>query len=285
MWIKYGANSIGSWATWVDAEKGPPPPKPTTFRDRYLSVRNDSKDTLTVSVQAQFVAGKGLRWLPADPRKAATAWTYSIAPGKTLDLKRPDTKSYLHAVRVRVWATNGSAKKTWTEHKGSDLTVTAKSYAAAQRERFTHVLAAPDAPKVAPEDVLRAAGEAKAAKKYAEAREHYALFTELFPNDDRAHEARFWIGWTLHEEASYWEALYALRDTVIAAPSDSYFVSLSHYYLALSNVSLGYCGYATRNFELVAYGELNTDAEWQKAARDWIAYLHKDDGKLCATWD
>lgn len=290
MWIKYGANSIGSWATWVDAEKAPPPEKLTKLKDRYVSVRNDSKDTLTVSVQAQVPDGSGYKWMPADPKKPidpkkANAWTFKIEPGKTLDLKRPDTKSLVRAKRVRVWATDSAAKKTWNEHKDKDLVVTKNSYSAGKRERLTHVLAAADVPKVVPEDVLQAAGEAKEKKKYGDAREQYALFAELFPDDDRAHEARFWIGWTLHEEGNYWDALYALRDTLIAAPPDNFFVSLSHYYLGLANVSLGYCGYATRNFELVAHGELNTDPEWEKASADWIAHLHKDDGKLCANWD
>ena len=283
MWIKYGANSIGSYATWVDAEKTAQPEKTTKYKDRYVSVRNGTKDKLTVYLQAQ-VPGTSYAWKPADPAKAATAWKFEVAPGKTLNLIRPDIKEGMRAKRVRIWASDSTGKKTWNDYKDKDL-VLATSYSAVKRERMTHVFADPNAPKIEADKVLRAAGEAKAANKLADARAQYTLFTELFPEDPRAHEARFWIGWTLHQEGSYWDALYALRDMIVASPEHHPVLPIAFYYVALSNVGLGYCGYATRNFEVVAFGEIGAELEWKTAAKKWIDDLHKDDGTLCANWE
>lgn len=36
MWIKYGSNAVGSWATWAEPGRSAPPPRPA-FSDRYLS--------------------------------------------------------------------------------------------------------------------------------------------------------------------------------------------------------------------------------------------------------
>ena len=48
-----GSNSIGAWASWVDAVKVKKPVAAgATFTDRYVSVQNDSGKDLVVSVVA-----------------------------------------------------------------------------------------------------------------------------------------------------------------------------------------------------------------------------------------
>jgi len=80
-------------------------------------------------------------------------------------------------------------------------------------------------------------------------------------------------------------ALQAFSDMIAAAPKDDLYVGYASYYAGNAYAALGFCGYAVRMYEVVAYGELDLDATWVKAAKDHIKALNADDGAICANWD
>jgi C1A family cysteine protease len=285
IWVKYGANSIGYLSNWVDAEKvSKPPPEDKLYKDRYVSLRNDTGEDLDVFVQALVPSGSSFKWLPADPDKSAQAWKFRVAKGKTLDPKRPDTNKFLRAKSLRVWATSTDAKRTWNEFKGKTVNVAKSSYKAAQRARFTQPFNKGGGVPAA-DDVLLEAHELKDASKLAAAREKFELFTELFPEDGRVHEARFWAGWTENQEGNHWEATETLFEMISAAPESDDNLPFAFYYLGDSYSQIGYCGYAVRTFEVVALGEIDAPKEWIKASKDMIKFLNDDEGSICENWD
>jgi hypothetical protein len=72
---------------------------------------------------------------------------------------------------------------------------------------------------------------------------------------------------------------------IVASPEDNEFQSYAYYYLGDSYAALGFCGYAVRTLEVVAYGELDAPKEWVKAAKAMIKFLNDDDGAVCQNWD
>ena len=72
---------------------------------------------------------------------------------------------------------------------------------------------------------------------------------------------------------------------IVAAPEGHEFQAFAFYYLGDSYASLGYCGYAVRTLEVVAYGDVEAPKEWVKAAKDLIKFLNDDDGATCENWD
>jgi len=284
MWIKYGVNQVGYLATWVDAEKKQkPPPEEKLFRDRYVSLKNDSGEDLDVQIQAQVLSGKNWVWVPEDPDKSTKAFAVRLPRGQTLDVKRPDNGKYLRAKKLRFWAK--SSKNAWNDFKSKAMNVASKSYRATARESFVQVFpkAATAAPR--PEDVMTAAHELKEANKLAAARDKYRSFVELFPEHDDVHEARFWVVWTQNREGSHWDAVTSLYDMIVAAPETNEFQAFGFYYLGDSYASLGYCGYAVRTLEVVAFGDVEAPKEWVKASKDLIKFLNDDDGAVCENWD
>jgi C1A family cysteine protease len=285
IWVKYGTNNIGSVASWVDVEKiQKPVPEEKLYKDRYVSLRNDAGEDIDVSVQALVPSGSTFKWLPADPAASQQAWKFRVSAGSVLDVRRPDNNNFLRAKKVRTWATSLDGKRTWHDYRGKDLGVASKSYKAAKRDRFTHAfpknIAAPD-----PDDVLTSAHELKADKKLPEARDQYELFTELFPEDGRAHEARFWTGWAENQLGQHWEAIQDLFGMVSAAPDDEPNLPFAFYYLGDSYADVGYCGYAVRSLEVVAYGEIDAPKQWSDSAEKLIDFLLDDDGTVCENWD
>jgi TolA-binding protein len=109
------------------------------------------------------------------------------------------------------------SEHSWNEFKSKDLVVASKSYRAAARDRFTEPFTkargSPD-----PDDVFTSAMELKDDKKLADARDQFALFVELFPEDSRVHEARFWNGWAENQLGQYWDAIQDLYDMIPARP-------------------------------------------------------------------
>jgi cathepsin L len=82
MWIKYGAQQIGYLATWVDAEKKQkPPPEEKLFKDRYVSIKNDSGEDLDVDIQAFVPSGKSWAWMPEDPEKSTKSFRVRVPRG------------------------------------------------------------------------------------------------------------------------------------------------------------------------------------------------------------
>jgi cathepsin L len=285
MWVRYGTNAIGSVASWVDVEKtAKAVPEEKLYKDRYVSLRNDAGEDLDVSVQALVPSGSSFKWLPADPASSQQAWKFRVSAGKVVDVKRPDNDNYLAAKKVRMWAVSLDGKRSWSDFKTRDLGVANKSYKAAKRDRFTHAFpktgAAPD-----PDDVLTSAHELRADKKLAEARDQYALFTELFPESSHVHEARFWRGFTENQLGEHWEAIQHLYAMVSAAPDDEENLPYAFYYLGDSYADVGYCGYAVRTLEVVAYGEIEAPAQWASSAEKLIGLLLDDDGTICENWD
>ncbi|MEO7032767.1 MAG: C1 family peptidase [Polyangiaceae bacterium] len=285
IWVKYGSNSIGAWASWVDAVKVK---KPTaagaTFSDRYVSVQNDSGKDLVVSVVASAPSGNSYVWAPADPSKGK-AWTYKIGAGKSLDLKRTDNQAFLRANGLRIWATSSDGKTNFTNFKAQDEAVASGPYHAAAREHFTHVFNQADQPADTADSVLSAGHEAKDAGDYAKAGAQYTKFLELFPDEPRFHQVQFWVGYALYKQGQEWDAAKALYDMIDASPEDEPYLGYAAYHLGLTYSLLGYCGYAVRSFEAVAYGEIQIEDKWISAAKSMIGKLNADDGKICANWD
>ena len=284
IWVKYGSNSIGYLASWVDAEKvQKPAPEESQYKDRYVSLRNDAGEDLDISVQAQVQSGSSFKWVPGEPG-STKAWKFRVPAGSVLDAKRPDTDKFLRAKKLRVWATSVDGKRSWNDFRSKDLAVASKSYRAAKRERLTQDFpksgGAPDA-----EGVLTSAHELKDDGKLAEARDQFDLFVELFPEDPRVHEARFWAGWAENQLGAHWDAVQDLYDMIAAAPEDNENVPFAFYYLGDSYSDLGFCGYAVRTLEVDAYGEIDAPKEWATAAKSMIQFLIDDDGAVCANWD
>ncbi len=285
IWIKYGSNGIGAYGAWADAKKvAKASDKLSNFQDRYVSVQNETGEDLSVNVQALAPNGGKYSWSPADPAKSAKAWVYRLPAGKALDLKRLDTKQLLRAQSLRIWATSVDGAHSFVQFKTSTLTV-AEPYRAAVRERFTQVFSKPDAPVLTADAVLTSGHDFKDHKQYEQARAQYTLFSELFPDEPRIHSVRFWSGWTLYQQAEHWHALQAFSDMIYAAPPNDKYVGYASFYSGNAYAALGYCGYAVRMYEVVAYGELDVEASWVKAAKDHIGALNADDGALCANWD
>jgi cathepsin L len=284
IWVKYGTNDIGSIASWVDVEKVQKAvPEEKLYKDRYVSLRNDAGEDIDVSMQALVPSGSGFKWQPADPAKSQQAWKFRVSAGSVVDVKRPDDDKFLRAKALRLWATSLDGKRSWNDFRGKDLGVASKSYRAAKRSRFTHTFPKSSPPD--PDDVLTSAHELKADKKLAEARDQYELFTELFPEDSRIHEARFWTGWAENQLGQDWDAIQDLYEMVAAAPEDEPNLPFAFYHLGDSYADVGYCGYAVRSLEVVAYGEVNAPAEWTSSAEKLINVLLDDDGTICENWD
>ena len=72
---------------------------------------------------------------------------------------------------------------------------------------------------------------------------------------------------------------------ITAAPNDHEDLPFAFYYLGLSEAADGYCGYAVRNLEVVARGEVDAPADWASAAQQQIDTLNNDNGTQCANWD
>jgi C1A family cysteine protease len=285
IWMRYGGNGIGAYAAWADAKKLPKAADGLgSFQDRYVSVQNNAGEDLTVNVQALAPSGTKYAWAPADPAKSSKAWTFKLPAGKTLDLKRPDSGAFVRAQSLRIWAASTDGKRTFEQFKSSNLAVSGP-YRAAQREHFTQVFSKPDAPALTPDAVLTSGHNFKDQKQYDKAREQYSLFSELFPEEPRVPEVKFWAGWTQYQQTDQWGALQAFSDMIASAPKDDLYVGYASYYSGNAYAALGFCGYAVRMYEVVAYGELDLEASWVKAAKDHIKALNADDGAICANWD
>lgn len=285
IWVRYGTSSIGYLASWVDAEKvAKPPPEEKLFKDRYVSLRNDTSEDLDVFVQSYSLSGGSFKWLPADPDKSSNAYKFRLAKGKVLDVKPPGGSNFLRAKKMRVWASSLDGKRSWNEWKTKSLQVASKSYKGAVRERFTQAFD-PSRRSASPDEVLTEAHSLREAGKLAAARDKLQLFVESFPDDDRVPEARFWVGQTQHQEGKHWDAVQSLYEMVSAAPDDDPNLGYALFYMGDSYSSLGYCGYAVRSLEVVALGGVDAPKEWVAAAKDTIKFLNDDNGDVCDNWD
>jgi hypothetical protein len=284
MWIKYGSNAVGEWATWVEPRHAPPPPDPT-FADRYLSLANDSGEPLDVSLQAEVPEGTGFRWMPATPSTNASAWTIKLPAGATLDVKRPDNRTLLVARNARIWATSADGKRVWTQNRAKDFVLAASPYSASRRERSTFHFGRPEVPAATADALFADADTARKRADFARASTLYKRFVDEYPSDRRIHTARFFSGYAQYKQRSFDPAILAFAETIGSAPLGDPTIPFSAYYLGMSGAAQGYCGLAVSAFELVAYGEIDAPEAWVAASKRNIETLENDDGTLCSDWD
>lgn len=282
MWIKYGSNAVGSWATWAEPVRSTPT-RPS-FADRYLSFVNDSGEPLVVSLQAETAEGNTSRWVPATPGANAASWRIDLPAGATLDVKRPDTGKFLTAKRARIQATSADGRRAWTEFKARDWVLAASPYEASTRERSTFTFGRPDAKPKAADDLFSEATSARRASDWKRAGALYRDFVGTFPSDPRVHSGRFYLGHSQYKQKQFDPAMVTFASTIKSAPRGDASIPLSFYYLGLSEAAQGDCGRAVKAFEVVAYGELDAPSDWVAAAKRNMMTLFEDDGTLCANW-
>lgn len=284
MWIKYGSNGIGTWASWAEAPPVAKAPSGKSFSDRYVSVLNDSGEAVKLNIVVR--PSDTNKWYPADPG-SANAIQVTLEPGKRYDVIRPDNKSFAIGNAARFWADSLDGKRHWTAQKDKDAVSGTFPYNANRRQRMTFALGKADAP--APADasdkMLQEGSALRSAGKYSEAHDKYVLFKEQYPSDARVPEAAFWIGWTLYKQKLANEAAWAFYDMINEAPQNHPYIGYAFYFQGLSYALEGYCGYAVRALEVPAYGEVPVPSAWVKAAKDEIDKLNNDDGTICDNWE
>jgi hypothetical protein len=84
---------------------------------RFLKVRNETSDTLSIFIQYRTIDNGAWSWIPADPTKAADAISVELEAGKELDVQYKDEP--LAASRMRIWATSPTQK--WLKYKTKDI--------------------------------------------------------------------------------------------------------------------------------------------------------------------
>jgi C1A family cysteine protease len=278
MWIKYGVNGIGHFASWAEPTH-PPPPQNPTFSDRYVSITNDSGEALNVSLEAEVSTG----WVPASG--GGNAWSYTLPAGATLDVKRKDNSKYLTAKTARIWAKSADGKHSYNQYKDTDLVLVSTPYQATKRDRITYHFKKADAPVVTADSLLNDANGARGAGDYAKAETLYQHWVDTYPNDPRIHNTRFLLGFTQYKAKKYQDSTTTLYNAIQLAPQGDENTPFSVYYMAMGETAEGYCGYAVRNFDMVAHGELDAPADWVQSAKDNIKALENDDGTICSNWD
>ena len=281
MWIKYGTNNIGKNAAWIAPVRQTAPPAPT-YDDRYLTLQNDSGEALDVSIDAQTGAGS---WVPATPAPSATAFTYSLPAGAALDVKRTDNKQFLTAKAARIWAKSHDGKHQWSQFKTADFVIASAPYTAERRERATFHFGHAQSAEPTADDLFTAGDTARKAGDNVKAEAAFQKFADHFTSDSRIHDARFWLGYSQYSQKKHNEATMTLYTMVSSAPERHPDVPFGTYFMAMSLAAQGDCGYAVRNFETVAYGEIGTPADWVDAAKNNIKHLEADDGTICSSWD
>ncbi len=281
MWIKYGTNNIGKNAAWIAPVRQPPAPTPS-YNDRYLTLQNDSGEPLDVSVAAQTGAGS---WVPAAPSANAAAFTYTLAPGTSMDVKRTDNKQFLTAKAARIWAKSHDGKHQWTAFKTADFVVAAAPYSAERRERATFHFGHAQSAEQTADDLFTIGETARKAGDSPKAEAAFQKFADHYASDSRIHDARFWLGYSQYQEKKYNDSTMTLYTMVSSAPEGHADIPFGTYFMAMSLAAQGDCGYAVRNFETVAYGEIGTPPDWIDAAKNNIKHLEADDGSICSNWD
>jgi C1A family cysteine protease len=278
IWIKYGANRIGSYGVWGEPA-GVAKPATKTFNRRYVRLKNDGDQDLEAHVQLETYRSEKWAW---EPGKAGDWIDVTVPAHGSADVRWPSNNKLATGRALRVWATSKDKQQTWKANKDAPVVFTTGEYAALKFERYTHVLGEADPD---PKRLWTEAHTLRKANKLTQARAALQRFIDVFPEHKRVHEARFWIGWCFFKEKAYWDAAHDLYAMAVAAPETDKRLGDAFYYLGASYMKLGFCGYAVRNFEVVVHAQLNVSEKWIKGAQKWIDKLEKDDGKLCANWD
>ncbi|PRQ08239.1 C1 family peptidase [Enhygromyxa salina] len=300
MWIAYGSNRIGEYAAWAMVEEDANAknnsnngPVVQSFSERNFRVTNDSGQNVEVFVQWNTKRNNSDTWLPGAPGSNKTA-SYTIAAGKSLNLDDPTHKPFmLQAKKLRVWAKSTKGKaNTWEAWKTLDLELVPKAYEATEMDVFElHLL--PDGADSAggggpspkdKDDLWDEAYDLFAGGDYAAAKAEFIAFKTLYPNDQNIPYALYFMGVAEHELGNYWDALLYFAEFADAHYKHDW-IPYVYYWAGSAYVGLGECGYATQLFEVVIYGDLGAPKSWISAAKDTIAWLAKDKGKVCSSWD
>jgi C1A family cysteine protease len=283
MWIKYGSNSVGRNAIWADIPvSAKNTPAQLTFDDRYVSLRNDSKQSLTAHVSVFAPSGRTWVWQPGD-LALGKSYNVTIKAGQTVDVKSGST--LVHGSKVRFWALGSDGKTKWEDYKSKDFVVASTAYTAVQRERQTISIPEPVKPLPSAEALFKSASDARNKGDYKSAYPLYVTLIQAYPEDAKIHQARFWKGWIEYELKSYEDANKSLYQMIAAAPDGDEFKGFGLYYYGVGYAALGYCGYAVRNLEVIKLGETGLSDDWIKSASDYIEFLQKDKGTVCSNWD
>lgn len=289
MWIRYGSNSVGKWATWVAVEKLPEPPPPRQT-ERYVVLRNQSDVPLEISLQSSRVSGGGRVWSPEAPgKKKPKVQTVKLAPGKSLTVLDPGEATPLRADRLRVFARSSKNKKTtWTRWWSRDLNVApADGYVAEYVEPLAYTFFAAGADSVpTPEerDTAYALGrDAIKAQSYAEAAARLESWAQVFTDDPRLGTAQYYTGVARLKTGDTWAAVEWLSRMQERDPDHPWFVYAS-YWLGEAYADMGLCGSALPYFESVAWTSQTIEPAFRDAALANVQRLNKDDGLICNDW-
>lgn len=276
-WVKYGTNGVGTYMQWLEV---PTVSKATPrFVDRYVSVKNGGTAPLKVRFAAEIRQKDGSwRWEPTDSDKNADKfWAFTVEAGKSKTVTRPN-RSVVRARRVRYLIETQNGR--WDTLK-SPVDVAMTPYSAA--EPGTRTLAF--APKeVTPEQLLNEATQALTNREPERSRGLFAEFAQRFPTDANVHVVRYWVGANEQTLGKHWDAVNSFYKMLAAAPPTHQYTHYAHYAAGISYLTLGYCGYAHRNFEALAQAP-SAPAAMAKEAKARIAELDADDGKRCSNWD
>jgi C1A family cysteine protease len=301
IWVKYDCNVIGTNAVYAEVPVSTPPPPPQAmFDDRYVSVANNTDQTVKVYVQAKVPTNTGsYAWRPA-AAGSWNSWTFSVAPHSTLDLQRPDTKKFIRAKDARIWAATEDGAQQWESYKTENVSITPSAYQALERERYVLALD-PDGVTMKPNKVISAARKATKKKKHLEAMRLYQLFAEAFPTDSRVHEARYAYGYHEHMYADvekdadarddrYWNSIYDEYSMITSAPDGNSLIGEAAFVVGKSHLELGNCGYATRVFEAILNGDYVVSWSHRQDAKKYIKLMQKDGDDeskppVCENWD
>ncbi|KIG12744.1 peptidase C1A, papain [Enhygromyxa salina] len=301
MWIAYGSNRIGEYAAWAMVEEDANAknnsnngPVVQNFSERNFRVTNDSGQDVEVYVQWNTKRNGADTWLPGAPGSNKIS-TYTIAAGKSLNLDDPTHKPFmLQAKKLRVWAksTKGKSTTSWDAWKTQDLELVGKAYEATEMDVFElHLLpngadsagGGGPAPKDK-DDLWDAAYDLFAGGDYAAAKAQFIAFKAQYPDDQNIPYALYFMGVAEHELGNYWDALLYFAEFADAHYKHDW-IPYVYYWAGSAYVGLGECGYATQLFEVVIYGDLGAPKSWITSAKDTIAWLAKDKGKVCSSWD
>ncbi|PRP91742.1 Outer membrane protein assembly factor BamD [Enhygromyxa salina] len=301
MWIDYDSNSVGAYAAWAMVKEdgnaqnnsnNNNSPVIQSFSERNLRVTNDSGQNVEVQVQWYTQRDGKWTWLPGALGSSKTA-SYALASGASLNLDDPTHSPFmLQAKKLRVWAKSTSGKSTsWNHWKTQDLEIAAKAYEASEIDVFELRLlpdgsdSAGGGPSPKDQDELwDAAYDLFVAGDYAAAKAQFVAFKSLYPDDKNIPYALYFMGVAEHELGNYWDALLYFAEFADAHWTHDW-IPYVYYWAGSAYVGLGECGYATQLFEVVVYGELGAPQSWINAANDTIAWLAKDKGKICSSWE
>lgn len=287
MWIKYGSNGVGKYATWVLAEEVKEPPPPTQ-RERTLVVRNSTGFPLDVYLQSSRTVNGKRVWTPSAPGKGSKSQRVQLKVGETraVDVEgRPGIR--LSADRVRVFARAGNTE--WSTWWSRDLEVVpVGGYPAEALESF-HYTFLPQAKSTAvtldQKDAAYSLGQsAMKAKRYGEAAARFETWAQQFGSDVRSATAMYYAGVANLQMGQAWEGIGWLVRMQTRDLDHPWFVYAA-YWLGDGFSQLGYCGTAMAYFEWVAWTERTIDPTWRDAAKANIKRLNADDGTICETWE